>query len=94
VAARPALAVSPESGTLASNWVQSGGEVNHQVHVRIWGGVLVSSNFTRWRTYLCGIVRRSMTHAEWDKALPGVPYRRTCPAFGPPPPPTAPLAGS
>jgi WD40 repeat protein len=34
---------------------------------------------TSWRRKACAIANRNLTAAEWDRYLPGIPYRETCP---------------
>jgi WD40 repeat protein len=45
----------------------------------VWDRTLWSRNYTRWLTELCPRVGRNLTASEWADALPGRPYRRTCP---------------
>jgi WD40 repeat protein len=40
--------------------------------------ILFSDDPARWRRYACRLVRRSLTTTEWDRYVPGRPYRRTC----------------
>jgi WD40 repeat protein len=35
----------------------------------------------RWAATACRIAGRNLTRAEWDRHLPGEPYRRTCPQW-------------
>ena len=32
----------------------------------------------RWLALACDVAGRDLTHAEWDRYLPGTPYRRVC----------------
>jgi WD40 repeat protein/DNA-binding SARP family transcriptional activator len=35
-------------------------------------------NAARWLALACDVAGRDLTHAEWDRYLPGTPYRRVC----------------
>lgn len=46
--------------------------------ITLWDDVLWS-DVSAMRRRLCAVAGRSLTRAEWRAALPGRPYRRTCP---------------
>jgi WD40 repeat protein len=77
IAAQPtgidALAFDPAQTTLALG--TSDGTVGRLEHLPFAGpGAGASAS----ATYLCGVVRRSLTRSEWQQLVPDQPYRATC----------------
>jgi WD40 repeat protein len=65
-----ALAFSRDGGRLLSSVVDDSESVA--------GAILWSGGARARAARLCAATRRSLSRAEWDAYLPGVPYRRTC----------------
>jgi WD40 repeat protein len=63
------LAFQPGAGTLA---------ILGDKRLLIW-----DVNEASWRAAACGVANRNLTHEEWNRVFPGVPYRETC-ATAPP----------
>jgi WD40 repeat protein len=47
--------------------------------IRSWDRVLLSRDLVAWRTRLCPVAGRSLSHSEWRRYVGDEPYRETCP---------------
>jgi WD40 repeat protein len=66
----PSIAFSPNGRSLAT--------VSPDRTVQVLGPIPSSVSYGSVVARLCGVVRRSLTHAEYAHFLPGEPYHRTC----------------
>jgi hypothetical protein len=68
------LAFSPDGKTLASG--------SSDQTVRFWNAAVPGHNMTNTTNvvrYLCALVGRSLTRAEWARWVPGLAFQRVCP---------------
>lgn len=65
------VAFSPDGHTLATAGLDG--------TVQLSGPLPAAIGFGSVRARLCGVVHRSLTHAEWNEFVPNQPYRPTCP---------------
>ena len=64
------VAFSPDGRTLATAGLDG--------KVELSGPLPSTIAYSAVRARICGVVRRSMTRAEWSQFVPGQPYRPTC----------------
>jgi hypothetical protein len=52
----------------------------HQLTVRQRRSARPCCNPQRTATQICAALARNLTHDEWNRYVPGLPYQRTCPS--------------